>query len=106
MYMGDAKGRWDGDTLVVETTNIHARTLYRNASEDLKIIERFRRTGPETIEWSVTLDDPRTWTKPWTFAMNLSKKDDSQQPFEYACHEGNLGMFNMLSAARAAEKSN
>ena len=102
--MGDAKGRWEGDTLVVETTNFDRRMLYRNASDNLKIIERFRRVGPEMIEWSVTLDDPQTWTRPWTYAMDLTKKDDSQQPFEYACHEGNYAVKNMLSAAREGEK--
>ena len=103
-FMGDAKGRWEGDTLVVETTNFDGRILYRNASENLKIVERFRRVGPDTIEWSVTLDDPQTWTRPWTWAMDLSRRDESQQPFEYACHEGNYGMRNMLNAAREAEK--
>jgi hypothetical protein len=102
--MGDAKGRWEGDTLVVETTNFDRRILYRNASDNLKIIERFRRVGPEMIEWSVTIDDPQTWTRPWTYAMDLTKKDDSQQPFEYACHEGNYAVKNMLSAAREGEK--
>jgi len=104
-FMGDAKGRWEGDTLVVETTNFDRRILYRNASENLKIVERFRRVGPDTIEWSVTLDDPQTWTRPWTWAMDLSRRDESQQPFEYACHEGNYGMRNMLNAAREAEKA-
>jgi hypothetical protein len=103
-FMGDAKGRWEGDTLVVETTNFDARLLYRNASESLKIVERFKRVSPDTIEWSVTLDDPKTWTRPWTWAMDLSRRDESQQPFEYACHEGNYGMRNMLNAAREAEK--
>jgi hypothetical protein len=104
-FMGDAKGRWEGDTLVVETTNFDRRILYRNASENLKIVERFTRVGKDTIEWSVTLDDPQTWTRPWTWAMDLSRRDESQQPFEYACHEGNYGMRNMLNAAREAEKA-
>jgi hypothetical protein len=103
--MGDAKGHWEGDTLVVETTNFDRRMLYRNASENLKIVERFKRVGPDTIEWAVTLDDPHTWTRPWTWAMDLSRRDESQQPFEYACHEGNYGMRNMLNAAREAEKA-
>ena len=103
--MGDAKGHWEGDTLVVETTNFDRRMLYRNASENLKIIERFRRVAPDMVEWSVTLDDAQTWTRPWTYAMDLAKKDDSQQPFEYGCHEGNYGMRNMLNAAREAEKT-
>jgi hypothetical protein len=104
-FMGDAKGHWEGDTLVVETVNFDRRMLYRNASDSLKIVERFKRVGPETIEWSVTLDDPRTWTRPWTWAMDLTKKDESQQPFEYACHEGNYAVRNMLNAARQAEKT-
>jgi hypothetical protein len=103
-YMGDARGRWDGDTLVVETTNIKDQSAYRNANgAALKIVERFKPVAAG-VEWSVTLEDPTTWTRPWTFAMVLSKKDASQRPFEYACHEGNYGMFNILSAARAEEK--
>jgi hypothetical protein len=105
MFMGDAKGHFEGDTLVVETTNFSSRTLYRNASENLKIVERFRRVAPGMVEWSVTLDDPHTWTRQWTYAMDLTKKDGSQQPFEYACHEGNYAVKNMLSAAREGEKS-
>ncbi|HEU4689654.1 MAG TPA: hypothetical protein VFS23_14870 [Vicinamibacterales bacterium] len=105
-YMGDARGRWDGDTLVVETTNFKDQIAYRNANgETLRLVERFTATGPSTIEWSVTVDDPATWTKPWTFAMNLSKKDTTQRPFEYACHEGNYGLRNILSAARAEEQA-
>ena len=104
--MGDARGRWEGDTLVVETTNFKDQIAYRNANgENLRLIERFTATGPATVEWSVTVDDPTTWTKPWTFAMNLTKKDATQRPFEYACHEGNYGLRNILSAARAEEKA-
>jgi len=105
-YMGDARGRWEGDTLVVETTNFKDQIAYRNANgENLRLIERFTATGPTTVEWSVTVDDPTTWTKPWTFAMKLTKKDATQRPFEYACHEGNYGLRNILSAARAEEKA-
>ncbi|MEO8260414.1 MAG: hypothetical protein ABI868_23920 [Acidobacteriota bacterium] len=103
-YMGDARGRWDGDTLVVETTNLKDQTAYRNANGAvLKIVERFK-PAATGVEWSVTLEDPTTWTRAWTFAMMLSRRDASQRPFEYACHEGNYGMANILSAARAAEK--
>src|SRR5688572_22746098 len=102
-YMGDARGHWDGDTLVVETTNIKEEIAYRNASDTLRLIERFKATGPNGVEWSVTVDDPATWTRPWTFAMMLTRKDASQRPFEYACHEGNYGLRNILSAARAEE---
>ncbi len=101
-YMGDARGRWEGDTLVVETTNFLETSSPRGGSKDLKLIERFRPTGPKTVEWSVTFDDPRTWTRPWTFAMNLTK-DESQPVFEYACHEGNYGLRDILSAERARE---
>jgi hypothetical protein len=105
-YMGDARGRWEGETLVVETTNFKDQIAYRNANgETLKLIERFTATGPNSVEWTVTVDDPQTWTKPWTFAMSLTKKDATQRPFEYACHEGNYGLRNILSAARAEEKA-
>jgi hypothetical protein len=102
-YLGDARGHWDGNTLVVETTNFTDKTPYRGSSDQLKMIERFKITAPDTVEWSVTFDDPHTWARPWTFAMNLTKVDDSQRPFEYACHEGNYGMRNILTAARAEE---
>jgi hypothetical protein len=102
-YLGNARGHWEGDTLVVETTNFTSKTPYRGSSEHLKMTERFRAVSPGAVEWSVTFDDPHTWVRPWTFAMNLTKLDDSQQPFEYACHEGNYGLRNILTAARAAE---
>jgi len=104
-YVGDGRGHWEGNTLVVETTNFTDKTPYRGSSDQLKMTERFTLLGPDTVEWAVTFDDPHTWAKPWTFAMNLTKADESQQPFEYACHEGNYGMRNILSAARAEEKS-
>jgi hypothetical protein len=102
MYMGDARGHFEGDTLVVETTNFVDAAAFRGASKYLKMTERFKPTGPNTVEWSVTLDDSHTWARPWTFAMNLTR-DESKPVFEYACHEGNYGMQNILSAARAEE---
>ena len=102
-YLGDARGHFEGSTLVVETTNFTDKTAYRGSSENLKLVEHFKPIGPNTVEWSVTFDDPHTWARPWTFAMNLTKVDDSQRPFEYACHEGNYGMRNILTAARAEE---
>jgi hypothetical protein len=103
-YMGDARGHFEGDTLVIETTNFRNESAYRGAnSQTLRLIERFKPVASDMLEWSVTVDDPSTWTRPWTFAMNLTRKDDSQQPFEYACHEGNYGLANILSAARADE---
>ena len=101
-YMGIARGRWEGNTLVVESTNFHPQTRFRNGSEQLRLIERFTPVAPDTIEWSLTVIDPETWTRPWTYGMQL-KQDPAQQLFEYACHEGNYAMRNILSAARAAE---
>ena len=102
-YLGDARGRWDGNTLVVETANFNDKVPYRGSSDQLRIVERFTPIGPDTLEWSITFDDARTWTRPWTFVMNLTH-DESQPPFEYACHEGNYGLRNILSAARADER--
>jgi len=104
-YMGDARGHWEGTTLVVETTNFRPELVYRNANANaLKLIERFTRTAPDRVQWSVTVDDRTTWTKPWTFEVDLTQ-DSSQSPLEYSCHEGNYAMFNILSGARAEEKA-
>ena len=103
--MGDSRGHWEGDTLIVETTNFTQRSVYRNANPDtLKITERFTKVAPNKLRWSVTLDDPRTWTKPWTFSMPLTLND--AEPIQlYECHEGNYGLRNILSAARAEERT-
>ena len=109
MLMGDARGRFEGSTLVVETTNFTDRTALGvngggvRHSEQLRLVERFTPLSPKTIEWKVTVEDPDTWVKPWSFALNLTK-DASQEVFEYACHEGNYAIRNILSAARAEEK--
>jgi hypothetical protein len=104
-YMGDARGHWDGNTLVVETTNFRESSTYRNANADtLRLVERFTRTAPNRVEWSVTVDDPATWTRPWTFSIPLTA-DDSEPIFEYGCHEGNYGLRNILSGARVEEKA-
>jgi hypothetical protein len=101
--MGDARGRWDGDTLVVETTNFKERSVYRNANpKTLKLTERFTRTARDKVRWAVTVDDPTTWTTAWTFAMPLTA-DPNPLPL-YECHEGNYGLKNILSAARAEER--
>jgi hypothetical protein len=103
-YMGDSRGHFEGDTLVVETTNFRDEGAYRNANgATLKLVERFTRVSPETVKWSITMDDPQTWTKPWTLSMPLTV-DESQPVLEYGCHEGNRGLANILSAARAEEK--
>jgi hypothetical protein len=102
--LGDSRGRWEGDTLVVETTNFKGRSVYMNATPDkLKVTERFTRIGPRQVRWSVTLDDPTTWTRPWTFSLPLTQ-DDSEPLQLYECHEGNYGLRNILSAARAEER--
>ena len=102
--MGDARGHWDGDTLVVETTNFKDRSTYRNANAaTLRLVERFTRTAPDRLEWSVTVDDRSTWTRPWTFAMPLVR-NDAEAILEFACHEGNYAVPNILSAGRAAEQ--
>jgi len=102
--MGDARGRWDGNTLVVETTNFHGRSVFRDADpKTLTITERFTRAGPEGLEWTVTVDDPSTWVRPWTFSVPLAASDN-EPIFEYACHEGNFAIRNMLSGSRAVEK--
>ena len=107
-YLGDARGRWDGNTLVVETKNFTDRTHFgynnRFNSEQFTLVERFTPTSAKTLQWDVTFNDPDVWTKPWTFTMPLTR-DDSQQVFEYACHEGNRGLEHILSAARADERA-
>jgi len=103
-YLGDARGWWDGDTLVVETTNFRAETAPQRSSENVKMIERFKRTSADTVEWTVTFEDPTTWVQPWTFSMPLAQVDYTQRIYEYACHEGNLAMRNILSGARAADE--
>jgi hypothetical protein len=103
-YMGDARGHWEGDTLVVETTNIREPAAYRNASAKLKMTERFKPVDRDTLSWEVRFEDPATWTSPWAFEMPLKRRADAA-PFEYACHEGNLGLHNILSAARATDRA-
>jgi len=104
-YLGDARGWWDGDTLVVETTNFRAEAAPQGASEHVKMTERFTPVAADLLEWRVTLDDATVWTRPWTFLMPLTRVDQTQQVYEYACHEGNIAMFNILSGARAAERT-
>jgi hypothetical protein len=101
-HMGEARGHFEGDTLVVETINFDPRSAYRNGSSKMKLVERFKPVAADRIDWTMTVDDPETWTKPWTFGMTLTA-DPHQPLFEYACHEGNYAMRNILSAARAEE---
>jgi hypothetical protein len=102
--MGDARGWWEGDTLVVETRHFKPRSIYRNANAaTMRLVERFRRTSAHAVEWTVTVDDPATWTRPWTFSIPLTM-NDREPVLEYACHEGNHAIHNILSAARTAER--
>lgn len=103
LYMGNAHGRWDGTTLVVESSNFAAPS--RGASPGLQLIERFTRTADDRIEYRVTFVDPASWTSPWTAALDLKARTDGIGVFEYSCHEGNYGMANMLAAARYGERT-
>jgi hypothetical protein len=110
---GDSRGRWEGDTLVVDTTNFTDQTNFRPppatgrqdifSSRDLHVVERFTRTDPDTIVYRFTVEDPSTWTKPWSGELLMRKIEGPI--FEYACHEGNYGLANILAAARANEKA-
>jgi hypothetical protein len=104
-WEGHSIGHWDGDTLVVETTNFMDANAYRGASSKLKMTERFTLVGPNTIKWEARFEDPSTWDKPWAFTMPLKRDTEDGGLFEYACHEGNRGLHNILSAARAEEKA-
>ena len=99
-YEGDSRGHFEGDTLVVDTTNFDPRTNYRGSSDTLHLIERFTRTSAGTLQYDVTVDDPHTFVRPWTARLNLTPQSEV---FEYACHEGNYAMRNILSGARAGE---
>jgi hypothetical protein len=102
--MGDARGHWERETLVVETRNFKDRSTYRNAvAGTLRLVERFTRTAADRIEWAVTVDDPSTWTRAWTFMVPLTA-NSGERVFEVACHEGNYAVQHMLEAARDAER--
>ncbi len=96
---GDPRGRWEGDSLVVETTNYI--NGFQGSTPDVKLTERYTRVGPDFINWEITVDDPKTWTKPYTFMIRLKKA--SGLIYEYACHEGNYAMEGILAGARAEE---
>jgi hypothetical protein len=102
-WSGDSRGHWEGDTLVVDSTNYKPNSFMSSSSEKLHVIERFTRTGPESLQYEITIDDPGTWTKPWSLMIPL--KHSPNPIFEYACHEGNSGLVGILSGARAEEKA-
>jgi hypothetical protein len=111
-YMGDPRGRWEGDALVVETTNFNGRTgsYARNGngnptSTALRLVERFRLRDADTLVYEVLVDDPETWVRPWKVAFPI-RRNETYRLYEYACHEGNYALRNILSAARATERGN
>jgi hypothetical protein len=101
-WMGDSRGRWDGDTLVVETTNFNGKNPLRDSSEHMRVTERFTRVDADTILYRFTIDDESTWARPWT--AELSMRKSTGPIFEHACHEGNYGLYNTLVGARLQEK--
>jgi hypothetical protein len=102
-WKGDSRARWEGDTLVVDTVNFKRETSLPNSSANLHLVERFTRTGPDTLEYQFTVDDPSMWTRPWTAVVQMKKTSDPI--YEYACHEGNYAMAGILGGARLAEKT-
>jgi hypothetical protein len=104
LFLGDSRGFWEGDTLVVETTNF-TQGFRGSTAESLKITERLRRTGPNELERRVTFEDPKTWTRPWTVLIDMGKTDDRRHMiFDSACHEGNYGLTGLLVGARREEE--
>jgi hypothetical protein len=102
-WLGDSRGHWDGDTLVVDTTNFLPEAVLNGATENLHLIERYTRVSEDYINWEITWIDPATWTKPWTEMIRL--KRSNEQIYEYACHEGNYSLPDILAGARAQEKA-
>jgi hypothetical protein len=101
-WHGDPRGRWDGDTLIVESTNFSPKSNYQGSAENLHLVERFTRVDAETIVYQITADDPETFARAWTIQIPLKSSPDPI--FEYACHEGNLAMEGILKGARAEER--
>ena len=104
-YLGHSQGRWDGDTLVVESTNFNGGAPFRGSSEDMTLVERYTRVGPNILEYEFTVDDPTVWTRPWTAMFRWDLDESQYELVEYACHEGNYGMRNILSGARARDEA-
>jgi hypothetical protein len=101
-WMGDSRGRWEGDTLVIDTTNFTDRTSFRGSGENLHLVERFTRVDAGTIDYRFTVEDPTTWTRPWTVAYPIVKTNGPI--YEFACHEGNYGLRDILTGARYEER--
>jgi hypothetical protein len=102
---GDSIGWWEGDTLVVDTTNLTQKWDYQGARENLHLVERFTRSSTGGIVWRVTLEDPTTWTRPWTFEVGWTQRSDKDnQIYEQSCHEGNFGIIGLLAGRRHKER--
>ena len=101
-YLGESRGRWEGDTLVVETRNFDGKAPYRGAGTNLRVTERYTRIGPDRIDFKVTFEDETQWTQPWTAAYSM--RSGEGELYEYACHEGNYGLRNILENARDEER--
>jgi hypothetical protein len=102
-WYGDSRGHWEGDTLVVDTVNFNGRLNFRGSGENLHLMERFTRTGPDTMEYAYTIDDPTVWTKPWTVRLDMTRIDGLV--YEFSCHEGNaISVIGTLQGARLADK--
>jgi hypothetical protein len=101
LWQGASRGRWEGDMLVVETTNFSTKTNFRNTTDKLQLVERFRRADADTLLYEFTVNDPSTYTRPWTVALPMVRSDEPI--YEYACHEGNEGMYGILKGTRAEE---
>ena len=104
-WLGSSRGHWEGDTLVVQVKGFNGRAAYRGSSENMILTERYRRIDENTLEYQFTVDDPTVWTRPWTGMFRYAKDDSQYELVEYACHEGNYGMTNILSAARSKDKT-
>jgi len=106
-WWGDSRGRWEGDTLVVDVTNFSAKTDYQGSRESLHLVERWTRLDQDTLEYSVTIEDSTTWTKPWTVKQELTRQDEQANRIYYEprCHEGNYGLIGVLTGGRAVEKA-
>jgi hypothetical protein len=102
-YLGDPRGRWEGNTLVVDVTNFSDKTDFRGSRDTFRMTERFTRVAADRVTYEVTINDPTTFTRPWTLGVPMKSDPAQTQLFEYACHEGNYAMRNILSAARAEE---
>jgi hypothetical protein len=106
-WFGDSRGRWEGDTLVVDVTNFSSKTDFMGSRENLHLVERWTRTGPNTLEYGVTIEDPTVWTRPWTVKEEFTKQNEKENRIYYEprCHEGNFGFPALLLAARLAEQA-